>query len=348
MPPPGVTVVVLCPRSRNGESILVQTGGRWIIVDSFSLTSPGGKPAAQVYLEEHYGDAWHSVVDFIVLSHYHSDHILGIDTLVKKCASAKYLPPAPGAKQLRDMYSPEESKLERKASIQAMNALSFSSGRLQPLQQRENPFFVGDAQIEILGPRNAHRSNAVAARSTTNKPNARSTVLRVTDDSGCTFVLGGDLEGRAEWKRITTEDRAVDRAQHRLGNLNMVSLFKLSHHATHNAYDKQQFLGPPITCVFAPNNFLKINVEANGNQALKWEGPMSGTIKDLLSSGHTIYAAMEDHIVVERPTQKQGITENQHQRCDPLNMPQNKEIIYGVVSSWNGIAWSTTKWESHS
>lgn len=71
-----------------GEAIVVHIGdGRWFLVDS-CIDPATNQPAALAYLEA-LGVDYTKAVELIVVSHWHQDHIDGIDLIVGSCPNAK-------------------------------------------------------------------------------------------------------------------------------------------------------------------------------------------------------------------------------------------------------------------
>lgn len=72
-----------------GESVLAHIGsGHWILVDS-CIDSNSGQPAALVYLDQ-LGLNPADVVDMIVASHWHDDHVRGLSTILEACPRASF------------------------------------------------------------------------------------------------------------------------------------------------------------------------------------------------------------------------------------------------------------------
>ncbi|NEX17829.1 MAG: hypothetical protein C1943_14720 [Halochromatium sp.] len=70
-----------------GESLLAHIGsGHWILVDS-CIDSKSGRPAALAYLDQ-LGLDPADVVDMIVASHWHDDHVRGLSTILEACPRA--------------------------------------------------------------------------------------------------------------------------------------------------------------------------------------------------------------------------------------------------------------------
>lgn len=77
-----------------GECILIHLGNHeWLVKDSFQVKEKGGKvPVAQKYLQELYGvDEWSKKIKYIVISHWHDDHLHGVSKLVNQAENLRYL-----------------------------------------------------------------------------------------------------------------------------------------------------------------------------------------------------------------------------------------------------------------
>lgn len=83
-------VSVFGPLRGFGESVLLHIGnGQWIIVDS-CCSDNNGKPAPLIYLESIGVDVSTSV-RLVIASHWHSDHIKGLDKIFQECKNAKFV-----------------------------------------------------------------------------------------------------------------------------------------------------------------------------------------------------------------------------------------------------------------
>ena len=81
-----IEVVLLGPGY--GESIVLHLGyGSWVIVDSCINTE--GRPRALEYLDSIGVNAGQQV-DLVVATHWHDDHIRGMETLVEVCNRADF------------------------------------------------------------------------------------------------------------------------------------------------------------------------------------------------------------------------------------------------------------------
>ena len=87
-------VTTIGPGSNNGESLVIHINGEWYIVDSCLFCD---KPAALIYLES-IGVNLESVTH-IICSHWHMDHIEGMEKLLASCANADFYVPCVGGKE---------------------------------------------------------------------------------------------------------------------------------------------------------------------------------------------------------------------------------------------------------
>jgi beta-lactamase superfamily II metal-dependent hydrolase len=72
-----------------GECVVIHAGeGTWLIVDS-CLSREAGKPAALAYFDE-IGINPANSVELILATHWHDDHVAGIDQVVEACPQAKF------------------------------------------------------------------------------------------------------------------------------------------------------------------------------------------------------------------------------------------------------------------
>ena len=72
-----------------GECVLIHVGeGAWLVVDS-CWNRQAGRPAALAYFDEIAIDPSNSI-ELILATHWHDDHIAGIDQIVEACPRAKF------------------------------------------------------------------------------------------------------------------------------------------------------------------------------------------------------------------------------------------------------------------
>lgn len=87
-------VTTIGPGSDNGESLVIHINGEWYIVDSCLFCDI---PAALIYLEN-IGVNFDSVTH-IICSHWHMDHIEGLQQLLASCVNADFYVPCVGGKE---------------------------------------------------------------------------------------------------------------------------------------------------------------------------------------------------------------------------------------------------------
>lgn len=72
-----------------GECVLIHAGeGAWLVVDS-CMNRSARKPAALAYFDEIATDPTKSV-ELILATHWHDDHVAGIDKIVEACPQARF------------------------------------------------------------------------------------------------------------------------------------------------------------------------------------------------------------------------------------------------------------------
>ncbi|MBG7610690.1 MBL fold metallo-hydrolase, partial [Polaribacter sp. BAL334] len=75
-----------------GESVIVKLNlSEWAIIDS-CINPNSGKSLPLEYLEK-IGVDYKTQVKFVICTHWHNDHILGISEVLKKCEMAKFCMP---------------------------------------------------------------------------------------------------------------------------------------------------------------------------------------------------------------------------------------------------------------
>lgn len=87
-------ITTIGPGSKDGECIVVHVNGQWYIIDSCKYN---GVPVALIYLEKI--GVLPEQVSIVFCSHWHLDHIRGLDVLLKKCVHAEFYVPCVGGKK---------------------------------------------------------------------------------------------------------------------------------------------------------------------------------------------------------------------------------------------------------
>ena len=93
-------VVVVIGGPSQGESVLLHYGdGRWLIVDS---CKSDGQNLPLLFLEKAEADL--SKVGFVVCSHWHDDHVKGLNEILKECENAYFMIPCVTHKSILPRY----------------------------------------------------------------------------------------------------------------------------------------------------------------------------------------------------------------------------------------------------
>lgn len=87
-------ITTIGPGSKDGESIVIHIDGKWFIIDSCKYQ---GTPVALIYLEKI--GVGPEQVSHIFCSHWHLDHIRGLDILLQNCVNAEFYVPCVGGKR---------------------------------------------------------------------------------------------------------------------------------------------------------------------------------------------------------------------------------------------------------
>jgi Metallo-beta-lactamase superfamily len=234
-----------------GESILVHIGdGDWIIVDS-CIDSSSDRPAALVFFEHIEVDPT-SAVKLICASHWHDDHVGGIEGLMQVCNKAEFACSAALNRgefvELASIYGRNPTLIQPSGPSEMYNVLSFlEQKRRIPIRVLGGlPFFNRphrDARltctVTALSPSNvefdrflrvitnlypALRANK-AFRVPDLQPNDLSIAMRV-EVGDLTILLGADVEEHGDpsrgWSAIITA----------IGGNRRANLFKIAHHGS--------------------------------------------------------------------------------------------------------------------
>ena len=239
-----------------GECLLVHVGSmKWIIVDSFTTST--GTPVVAEYLAS-MGVEIAECIKYLVVSHWHDDHIKGMSHLVRQCPSARFccssaftkqefldlvqsfgsrnnVSAGSGVSEIKDTYEylmknrirPKLAIADRKIlNIEAhdlahgkdCDVWSLSPSDLQCLE------FLKDVGKMLPTKGETKR------RATPNKENNTSVVLQITWENE-SVLLGADLEETAHidsgWSAIVSSD-----ARPKIRS----SVFKVPHHGSSNGH----------------------------------------------------------------------------------------------------------------
>lgn len=245
-----------------GESVVIHVGNdTWVIIDS--CIGKENVPVAIQYLKS-IGLDPSRVVALIVATHWHDDHLRGMNHLVEQCTEAtfccssalyqkEFLAMADALERrhlsitgsgLREIHGVFSHLVEarRKPVFALANRLVFSRGscKIWSLSPDDRSYLRFLDQIRRLLPHEGRKKNRALTRS----PNDVSVVLWIGIED--TVVLSGaDLE-QSGWVSILSNAERPARS---------ASLFKVAHHGSESADDTriwEQLLEPTPVAVLTP------------------------------------------------------------------------------------------------
>ncbi|MEE4359744.1 MAG: MBL fold metallo-hydrolase [Desulfococcaceae bacterium] len=295
-----------------GECILVHAlENKWIIIDS-CINPVSRKIAALEYLES-IGVEASTQVEMLVVSHWHEDHIKGLNEICRLCSDAEIvLSQAMGSKEFlrfvnvvnqRKIYSYAGKSTDEIKKILETVLKKKSSGEFRvkwasadkPLYSKkindELPIFnmislspldhsITSASIEMAKKISASNTE-ITVQSATN-PNHFAIVLWVS--IGDTHILlGSDLEERAHPKGAWT---VIANNENRHGL--MADVFKVPHHGSENAYCKHVYdnmLTDKHLSVLTPFTWGKVTLPGEADIARLKEQKCSDIFMACRSSG---------------------------------------------------------------
>ncbi len=242
--------------------MLIHVGNhRWVVVDS--CLDADLQPVALSYLRN-LGFDPANVVDLIVATHWHDDHIRGMSDVVEACGSAIFCcSSALSTKEFQVLAGTAESSSGTRMSSGVREyvntrALLFERGSTTRYAQADKLILSdGDFNVWSLSPADrdfdlflqgitqmVEGSNGHRGRLTTLKPNDTSVVLLI-EIGEMAVLLGGDLE-RQGWLAILEGARQVTKA---------ASAFKVPHHGSEGAHDDRvwtEMLGDGTVAILTP------------------------------------------------------------------------------------------------
>jgi beta-lactamase superfamily II metal-dependent hydrolase len=268
-----------------GESVVVHYGGgKWLIVDS--CVSPGSKePVALEYLNKIGVEC--DTVQFIFITHWHSDHIGGAAKLVEKCANAKICIPASFTKSefisfLAGYNDPTQASLGNGVD-EIVEIFSLVKNRTRALASADKRIGVDEiitdssshrCEIWTLSPSDLEITESLAQlgslipthgtakrRATPTGKNDNSIVVLI-EVGGTSVLLGADLEETSHpdsgWSVIVSSSaKPTTRSE----------IFKVPHHGSPNAHSdeiwKEILTDNPIAIVTPWNRGRKLPKESD-------------------------------------------------------------------------------------
>lgn len=242
-----------------GESVVVQLGmNNWMVVDS--CIDPVTKESLPLEYLKSLGVHIETEVKLIVCSHWHNDHILGIDKLLEECKSATFAFAVASDKnkflEFIGLDSRNDKLLSHTSSTDIMSkCLSIVNQRKIPVKTilqdrvlysrsdegvdiRVTALSPSDAVISDFGTEISELMRSYVPCSNrkiiVRSPNEKCVVLQVSVNE-YTAILGGDLETSTDNKRgwlcILDNCNCISK--------NKASLYKIPHHGSENAYEKR-------------------------------------------------------------------------------------------------------------
>jgi beta-lactamase superfamily II metal-dependent hydrolase len=238
-----------------GESICVHLGrGKWMIVDS-CIDKSTGKPIALTYLTE-IGVNYSEDVVLIVISHWHDDHIKGINSIVEVCPNARVALSGALLKEefitlTRLLYTSQTDQhtayssgvCEMAAVIESLVKRKSTKSLLWAPHQCQSDsriYYSDEIEVWSLSPSNAAilqsqvdfkieiTSQEQRRRYVPVSSNLNAIVLWIITPIG-NILLGADLEVQEGKKRDTGWQAVVDSTTKPLGK---AKLFKVPHHGS--------------------------------------------------------------------------------------------------------------------
>lgn len=227
-----------------GESLVLHIGdGSWVIVDS--CIDDEGNPHALKYLES-IGVNPAQVVDLVVATHWHDDHIRGMAKMVEVCSNAKF---CCASTLLKGEFLAAVGALEgHHRSVEGSGVREIHSVFTLLESKASQPTFAlgnqlihvqGKCEIRSLSPSSADfqdflksvgnlfpREGQTKTRIPTLSPNRVAVVLWIAFEEGA-VLLGSDLEKRG-WIEIL---------QKQAQSSGQASVFKVPHHGSANAHE---------------------------------------------------------------------------------------------------------------
>lgn len=241
-----------------GESVVVQLGpDTWMVVDS--CVNPKTKePLPLLYLKS-LGVNVETDVKLIVCSHWHNDHIIGMDKLLEECKSAVFSFAITSDKSKFLEFIGLDSRKDKLQSgtsstdimARCLEIVNKRRSIVKPIIQDRLLFKVegrlnisvfalspsdtvlsefGSEISQLINDYTPYENKKIVIRT----PNEKCVALQVCVNNH-TAILGGDLEASSDnkhgWLCILNDCTCISKGK--------ASLFKIPHHGSNNAYEEK-------------------------------------------------------------------------------------------------------------
>lgn len=260
-----------------GESALVHLGDdRWMIVDSCSEVR-GGTPAPLEYLYR-IGRDPAAAVDYVVATHWHDDHVHGLNAVVRACAKAAvWLTNAINVQDLNTLFQlPEDDRREGTRELGAVLETLRGTGTIKKPDRRyllalERTPLVHparhpkgwDGAITCLAPSSQDLPYALrGVRNLTGSGQNQAGAVTAPNKNHASVVLHVRLGQQAlllAGDRVKTSDTGrgwhVVVSNHRDLQLSRVNVVKVAHHGDPNGNDDRiwtELAAPDVWAIVAP------------------------------------------------------------------------------------------------
>lgn len=242
----GVEIVVLGGDSGRGESIIIISEEAILVVDSF-IDKKSSLPAPISYLNSKGKDL--NLVKYVIASHWHDDHIRGLDTVIDLCPNSQFvLSAALTAEEFKTLvYSESTKPLATNALNTFRNILQKSKAEAPKLASADKSIWrdsTGTIEVWSLSPSDKTIWDSIQDLKSLISEYKELTVS-INSEAGNHFsivllvkavdtviLLGGDLEVTDDpakgWEAISTLTR--------INQIASINFYKVAHHGSVTGY----------------------------------------------------------------------------------------------------------------
>jgi beta-lactamase superfamily II metal-dependent hydrolase len=236
-----------------GESILIHVCGKWIVIDSF-LDPVSSQPAPLQYLTNLNINVSQDV-ELVVITHWHDDHMRGMNSVVRECRAAKviissalsrrefisllprYGDVSGGLREIRDVLRQLEGDnrylfgiIDRQLLSLTLNYDNMASSlKVFALSPVDAGILRSAQYFQSFDPKLGSGKRRLIPLS----PNNSSVVLLITIGRH-SILLGADLEESSDsdcgWSVVLSNSTVLSNPP------NLASAFKVPHHGSENAH----------------------------------------------------------------------------------------------------------------